>query len=202
MATTSHDVAPIVLNKSSKPPFKSAERRDSTIVCWTETPSPSCGVMFPQLFSKDVTPEPNSAVIGFSRYGLHVRVRCRADRLIFLLVVWVQFPMYMPPGNIIDQCSETIVTGTVAKDNAGPGIVLSFLIAGFVALLSSLCYAEFAARIPKTGSAYLFGYVRWTLLGGGDLRCLFNDIFCLASRLRWGSLLGSSLHGKWSWKTW
>ena len=47
----------------------------------------------------------------------------------------------------------------MAREIAGPAIVLAMLLAGVVAMLSSLCYAEFAARIPKTGSAYLFGYV-------------------------------------------
>ncbi len=42
-----------------------------------------------------------------------------------------------------------VLTGTVAKEVAGPGIVLSYLFAGVSALLSSLCYAEFGARVPK-----------------------------------------------------
>ncbi len=48
-----------------------------------------------------------------------------------------------------------VLTGTVAKDIAGPGVVLSYLFAGVSALLSSLCYAEFGAKVPKVSIAVL-----------------------------------------------
>ena len=40
------------------------------------------------------------------------------------------------------------LTGLQAKENAGPAIVISFLIAGFVSLLAALCYAELASAVP------------------------------------------------------
>ncbi|XP_078615659.1 cationic amino acid transporter 4-like [Branchiostoma floridae x Branchiostoma japonicum] len=52
-----------------------------------------------------------------------------------------------------------VLTGTVAHNIVGPGIVVAFLLAGVVALLSGLSYAEFGARIPKAGSAYVYTYV-------------------------------------------
>ena len=51
-----------------------------------------------------------------------------------------------------------VLSGVVAREKAGPGVVLSYLFAGFAMLLSSLCYAEFGARIPKAGSAFTFTY--------------------------------------------
>ncbi|HET6654817.1 MAG TPA: amino acid permease [Gammaproteobacteria bacterium] len=42
--------------------------------------------------------------------------------------------------------------------NAGPAIVISFLIAGFGSACAALSYAEFAGMIPVTGSAYTYGY--------------------------------------------
>ncbi|GGB72008.1 amino acid permease [Knoellia flava TL1] len=50
------------------------------------------------------------------------------------------------------------LTGTGAKNYAGPGIVLSFVIAGVVSLLAALCYAELAAAVPTAGSSYTYAY--------------------------------------------
>lgn len=51
-----------------------------------------------------------------------------------------------------------VLTGTAAANHAGPALVLSFLLAGFGCALAGLCYAEFAAMIPVSGSAYSYSY--------------------------------------------
>jgi len=50
------------------------------------------------------------------------------------------------------------LTGLQARDNAGPAVVISFAIAGAVALLAAFCYAELAASVPTAGSAYTYAY--------------------------------------------
>ena len=50
------------------------------------------------------------------------------------------------------------LTGVEAKQHAGPGVVISFGIAGLVSLLAALCYAEMASAVPTAGSAYTYAY--------------------------------------------
>jgi basic amino acid/polyamine antiporter, APA family len=51
-----------------------------------------------------------------------------------------------------------VLTGLAAAQHAGPALVVSFIMAGFACALAGLCYAEFAAMIPVSGSAYSYTY--------------------------------------------
>ncbi len=51
-----------------------------------------------------------------------------------------------------------VLTGVAAHDHAGPGIILSFLLAGFACAFVSFAYAELASMIPVSGSAYTYTY--------------------------------------------
>ncbi|KAL4570560.1 hypothetical protein LXL04_026216 [Taraxacum kok-saghyz] len=53
-----------------------------------------------------------------------------------------------------------VTTGPVARDKSGPGVLVSYVIAGISALFSSLCYTEFSIQIPVAGGA--FSYLRVT----------------------------------------
>ncbi|HUO11121.1 MAG TPA: amino acid permease [Caulobacteraceae bacterium] len=57
----------------------------------------------------------------------------------------------------------TIGTGifvalTTAAPEAGPAVIVSFLLAGLTAALTALCYAELASVLPESGSSYAYAY--------------------------------------------
>uniref|UniRef100_A0A5F5PH11 Cationic amino acid transporter C-terminal domain-containing protein n=1 Tax=Equus caballus TaxID=9796 RepID=A0A5F5PH11_HORSE len=85
-----------------------------------------------------------------------------------------------------------MLTGTVAKEMAGPAVLVSFGVAAMASLLAALCYAELAARVPRKGSSYLFTYVfmgeLWAFLVGWIL--LIQCIVGAAAMARfWSSYL-------------
>lgn len=51
-----------------------------------------------------------------------------------------------------------VLIGKAAHDQAGPSVMLSFIVAGFACAMAGLCYAEFASMAPVAGSAYTYAY--------------------------------------------
>src|SRR5690606_38681179 len=51
-----------------------------------------------------------------------------------------------------------VLTGQAAAEYAGPAVMLSFVIAGIACAFAGLCYAEFAAMLQVSGSAYSYSY--------------------------------------------
>jgi APA family basic amino acid/polyamine antiporter len=89
-----------------------------------------------------------------------------------------------------------VLTGTAAAQFAGPGIVLSYVIAGVGCVFAGLCYAEFAAMIPIAGSAYTYGYttlgelVAWVI---GWALCLEYAFGAATVAVGWSGYVSSLL---------
>ena len=52
-----------------------------------------------------------------------------------------------------------VTTGAIARQTTGPALLLSYAVAGVASYFAALCYAEFAALAPVSGSAYTYAYV-------------------------------------------
>ena len=90
-----------------------------------------------------------------------------------------------------------VMTGRVAAQDAGPAVVLSFVVAGFGCLFAALCYAEFASMAPVAGSAYTYAYATlgelfaWII--GWDL-ILEYAMACACVAASWSKYLNEFLH--------
>jgi APA family basic amino acid/polyamine antiporter len=90
-----------------------------------------------------------------------------------------------------------VLTGTVAAQNAGPAVVLSFILAGVASVFAALCYSEFAALVPMAGSAYTYGYATlgevfaWII--GWDL-ILEYAVGAITVAIGWSGYVVSFLH--------
>jgi len=51
-----------------------------------------------------------------------------------------------------------VATGAAARNQAGPALMVSYMVAGLICIFSALCYAEFASMVPVAGSAYTYAY--------------------------------------------
>ena len=89
-----------------------------------------------------------------------------------------------------------VLTGVAAATQAGPGIVLSYLVAGTACAFSALAYAELAAAIGGCGSAYGYSYaglgeiVAWVI--GWDL-ILEYGVATSAVAIGWSGYMDNAL---------
>jgi APA family basic amino acid/polyamine antiporter len=90
-----------------------------------------------------------------------------------------------------------VLTGQQAAINAGPAIVISFVLAGITCALAAMSYAEFASTVPVAGSAYTFSYatlgefIAWII--GWDL-CLELALGASVVSRGWSAYLQRLFH--------
>ncbi len=88
--------------------------------------------------------------------------------------------------------------GTHEALGAGPALTISFMVTGFACALAALCYAEFAAMVPISGSAYTYSYysfgelMAWII--GWDL-ALEYAVGNIAVAIGWSGYFGRFLEG-------
>ena len=91
-----------------------------------------------------------------------------------------------------------VITGQAAANFAGPALTISFVISAISCVMAGLCYAEFAAMMPVSGSVYAYSYttmgeglawfIGWTLI----LEYLFA---CSSVSVGWSGYMLSLLDG-------
>src|SRR5712692_9824702 len=92
----------------------------------------------------------------------------------------------------------TAAAGDAARPGAGPSLMLSFVITAVVCAFTALCYAEMAAMVPISGSAYTYSYatlgelVAWII--GWDLMIEYA-IGNVAVAISWANYMNTLLEG-------
>ncbi|VFV40252.1 cationic amino acid transporter [Lynx pardinus] len=93
-----------------------------------------------------------------------------------------------------------ILACEMISNQAGPSIVICFLVAGLSFVLTGLCYAEISAWVPHSGSSYLYTYViigeLWAFITGWNLILSFTAdtvIYTMTWVLTFENLLGNQM---------
>ena len=92
----------------------------------------------------------------------------------------------------------TAAAGDAARPGAGPALILSFVVTGIACGFAALCYAEFAAMVPISGSAYTYSYstlgelVAWII--GWDL-IIEYAVGNVAVAISWGNYFKTFVGG-------
>ena len=102
----------------------------------------------------------------------------------------------------------TIGTGifvalTTAVPEAGPGVTLSFVLAGITAALTALCYAELCSTVPVAGSSYSYAYATLGELAAfliGACLLLEYGVSGSAVAVGWGQYVNELLSDTIGWK--
>lgn len=90
-----------------------------------------------------------------------------------------------------------VLTGQAAALHAGPGIMISFVITGTLCGFVALCYAELAAAVPVSGSAYSYSYTsmgEFTAWIMGLLLLLEYGLAASTVAVGWSGYLASLMH--------
>src|SRR5947208_4667642 len=92
----------------------------------------------------------------------------------------------------------TAAAGDPTRPGAGPALILSFIVTGIACGFAALCYAEFAAMIPVSGSAYTYAYatlgelIAWII--GWDL-IIEYAVGNVAVAISWGNYFKTLVAG-------
>ncbi len=92
----------------------------------------------------------------------------------------------------------TAAAGDAARPGAGPALILSFVVTGVACGFAALCYAEFAAMVPISGSAYTYSYstlgelIAWII--GWDL-IIEYAVGNVAVAISWGNYFKTFVAG-------
>src|SRR3954464_91624 len=92
----------------------------------------------------------------------------------------------------------TAAAGDAARPGAGPALVLSFVVTAIACGFAAMCYAEFAAMVPISGSAYTYAYatlgelVAWII--GWDL-IIEYAVGNVAVAISWGNYFKTLMSG-------
>jgi APA family basic amino acid/polyamine antiporter len=130
-----------------------------------------------------------------SRHGLK-RVMSAGDLIMLSIGAVIGAGIFSSIGTAA--AGEVLPSGEVVRYGAGPALVFSFLLLGLVCGLAGLCYAELAAMIPQSGSAYAYSYatlgelVAWII--GWDL-ILEYAVGNIAVAIAWAGYFASFLSG-------